>query len=88
MAPYCVSKLSAKYVENGTTYSIASTTKTTDAPVFLVVYNVLPTVAYRQNFLGINTNNPEKNGATVLSDVALTLSGYNNNQKVYLVSGD
>lgn len=87
LAPICVTKLSAQYVENGQTKSVAESTKQSSALVYLAVYNMLPTVAYRQNYIGINTNNPSYNGNQKLPNTAVTISGYNNNQKVYLVSG-
>jgi hypothetical protein len=87
LAPICVTELSAVYTENGASKTVATTEKTTNALVYLAVYNMLPTVAYRQNYLGINTNNPDWNGNQKLANTAVTISGYNNNQRVYLVSG-
>ena len=68
------------------TLNDATSEYSTDILEYLVVYNILPTVAYRQNYLGINTNDPTMNGQEVLSNPALTISAYNNNKMVYLVS--
>jgi hypothetical protein len=54
----------------------------------MVVYNILPTIAYRQNYIGINTNDPTKNGEKTLLDPALTVSAYNQQKNIYLVSSD
>ena len=64
----------------------AETIKETSDLEYLVVYNVLPTVAYRQNYLGINTKNPSKNGKDNLVNPAVTISAYNNQNKIYLIS--
>ena len=53
----------------------ATTTKTTTALEYMVVYNILPTIAYRQNCLGINTKDPTNNED--LERPALTINAYN-----------
>lgn len=55
---------------------------------YIICYNILPTVAYRQNYLGINTDDPTANGQETLPNPALTISAYNNNKIVYLVSSE
>ena len=56
--------------------------------VYIVCYNLLPTVAYRQNYIGINTNNPSRNGTKDLDNPALTISAYNQQHMIHLVSSN
>ena len=65
----------------------AETTKETTNLEYLIVYNILPTIAYRQNYLGVNTKNPSQNGEKKLENPAITISAYNQQNTVYLVSG-
>jgi hypothetical protein len=62
-----------------TTFNLngAETTKETTNLEYLIVYNILPTIAYRQNYLGVNTKNPSQNGSTKLKNPAITISAYN-----------
>ena len=53
----------------------------------LVVYNILPTISYRENSIGINTRDPHLNGSYELPDAAVTISQHSTQTKVYLVSG-
>ena len=77
LAPVCI-----------TTFDLegAKTTKETVNLEYLVVYNILPTIAYRQNYLGVNTKNPSQNGGIELENPAITISAYNQQNTVYLVS--
>ena len=63
----------------------AETAKETSDLEYLIVYNILPTVAYRQNYVGINTKKPEKDGG---ADTVLTVSAYNEKDKIYLISAE
>ena len=86
IAPVCSSSLSAKYIDNGQEKYTAGTNYPTSQLEYFIVYNILPTVAYRQNQLGINTNDPSNGGK--LSDSALTISAYNTKNKIYLSYAD
>jgi hypothetical protein len=55
----------------------AETTKETANLEYLIVYNILPTIAYRQNYLGVNTKDPFYNGEEKLENPAITISAYN-----------
>ena len=62
-------------------------------PEAFVVYNILPTIAYRENQVGINTNNPALNGEDKLPKSVLTVSAFNENQEtgrqyIYLVASN
>ena len=49
---------------------------------YVACYNLSPTVAYRSNYLGINTNNPTGN------NVLLDINSYGDRNKIYLRSSE
>lgn len=68
---------------------LGRSTKTTENFEYLVVYNVLPTIAYRQNHLGINTKDPSSAGNNrYLPNPTLTIGAYNQHKFIYLTSTD
>ena len=63
--------------------------KTTENFEYLIVYNVLPTIAYRQNHLGINTKDPSSAGNNrYLQNPTLTIGAYNQHKFIYLTSAN
>lgn len=82
-APSCVSvyQLRKEEEEEETSY-------TTNSYAYLVVYNVLPTISYRQNYIGINTKDPLFNNDKKLLNPALTVSAYNKHSMIHLVSNE
>jgi hypothetical protein len=57
-------------------YSVSKTSSQTKS---FVVYNVAPTVSYRQNLVGINSRQPETN-----ENAVLVVNAHNNHNTVYL----
>ena len=56
-----------------------TSTKTTTSLQYVIVYNILPTVSYRKNHLGINVSNPSQN-----SDAGLVIGAYGDRKFIYL----
>lgn len=102
IAPRIVTTLTTSTKTNSSaTYSGKfSTTKTTSSFLYAVVYNVAPTVSYRKNFLGINTNDFSKfqenlpvgqensSGYIFANDVALAIGAHNKNRCVYFYGSE
>ena len=85
----CDSLMSVQYGQDFT----GETDYSTIQPEAFVVYNILPTIAYRENQVGINTNNPALNGEDKLPKSILTVSAFNENQEtgrqyIYLVASN
>ena len=82
-APKLVTTFSAKYSINGVTKSAFTTNKTQIALLYKMVYNLLPTVSYRQNHLGINTSTP-----SAKTDSVVYINAYGDRKKLYFVFGE
>lgn len=77
IAPKLITSL-ATYLINGTVPYFEITKKTTSINS-IIVYNLMPTVAYRQNHLGINTNNLDN-----MIDAVLVIGSHSTRNKIYL----
>lgn len=57
--------------------------KTGQAKSFMVLYNTVPTVAYRKNQIGINSTSPENK-----EDAVAVVNAYNDYKKIYFTSSE
>ena len=84
LAPCLSTTFSAKYkTANGKTDKAFETTKAQSSFVYTIVYNLLPTVSYRQNHLGINTLAPSK-----YSNSAIYIGTYGERDTIYFIGND
>lgn len=79
IAPILVTSLQATYEKDNEKGVDFTTEYETTSYEYIVCYNTSPTVAYRANYLGINTSNP---GAQ--ADTVLEINAYNSRNKIYL----
>lgn len=86
IAPELTTILTTSYTKNGVTTSGFFQTEYTTAPkdcVYVNIYNISPTVSYRKNYLGINTNALSDN-----ENAVLVINGYNSRQQIQLRKSD
>lgn len=83
IAPIITTSLSTK-IKNGTS-SYFKTTKSTSNYTYTVVYNIVPTIAYRANQLGINIANPSDKIS--FPNAVMIIGAHNDKTKIYL-AGD
>lgn len=84
-------KLTSQYwtlIDNKTKKAETEKSTTDDMLNYKIVYNTLPTVAYRKNHVGFNTNNPDdyRTIETEESDVAMVVCEYQGRNKVIFTS--
>ena len=77
LAPQLTTKMCAYYTKGKTGFE---TEKTTDIFEYTLVYNKLPTVSYRPNYLGINTSFD----SDTPTDTTIQIGAYNTRDKIYL----
>ena len=93
LAPCLVTTFSAEYKDSeGTTKSAYPTTIRQTSFVYSTVYNLLPTVSYRQNHLGINTLSPSERRDSIVyigtygERNTIYFVGENNQQRIVNIS--
>ena len=82
IAPKLTTTMSSYYTNTSDNSTILGfeTTKTTDQFEYMIVYNKLPTVSYRSNYLGINTSFDDETP----TDTTIQIGAYNSRDKIYL----
>lgn len=82
MAPVLKAEFSTS-IKNSTDGKVYfTTTKETSQYIYTVVYNVIPTIAYRANHLGINIMNPSDDTYT---NAEIVIGTSSNRNVIYLV---
>ena len=69
-------------------FSTSKTAEDYTSLVYIICYNLLPTIAYRANRVGINTSDPGISGSKTLENSAFTVSAYNDSNKIYFTSAN
>ena len=82
LAPCLVTTFSARYIgSDGKPKNIYPTKVKQTSFVYSIVYNLLPTISYRQNHLGINTLSPSEK-----KDSIIYIGTYGERNTIYFVS--
>jgi hypothetical protein len=63
------------------------TEKSTNSYVYATAFNLTPTVAYRKNYLGINTTEPAKKGSSSRTAPLVVANATSTNNVIYLTYG-
>ena len=84
LAPRLTTTMRTYYQENGNTNFGFETEKTTEIYDYTVVYNKLPTISYRPNYIGINTTFDKD----IPHNTAIQIGAYKERDRIYLRGDD